>query len=327
MNEQNEQNEQNENAAKKAAKEAAQKAKSKIIQKVVSIILPYAITFILILLAGAILLGVFNAVGEKVQELIDGVIDFFTIEYDGAIDVSDEQVDTIINTIADMGVSLDGLKLMGDVDYSNPDIEEANRKAMREYIKKFYQAQIVTEVLNTKPGWFESWTKGDKVYGNVYVYRTRDGAEKSTDSYQLDYLNETDFENKVNSKAYDINKYFTMDKDDNLVFATISTVNGERAVSTSHINYKNVISLYTTPMNFFLYLAMVTENPEFVSKVADLVMKSEIDITIMDNKRTSTTTETNTYTPVSRTATEEENNRRSTKHACSRRSNKRKTSN
>ncbi len=286
--------EKNNNAAKEALKESSKQAGKKLVNKVVSKLIPYIIPVILIIFAGALLLGVFNAVGDKVQELVNSIIDFFTIEYYGAIDVKDTDVDQIINSIADMGINLDSLKLMGDIDYNDPNNAEKKQESMRKYIKAFYEAQAITQTLNTKPNWFENWTRGDKVYGNVYVYRTNSNATTSNDRFQLDYKPLDEFQTKANNKDSDIYKFFTMDTDGNLVFASI--INGD--VQIFNKDYKSVISQYTTQMNFFLYLAMVTENPEFVYKVTDLVKDSKIDITIMDNKITTTTSGTETKTPV-----------------------------
>ncbi len=57
------------------------------------------------------------------------------------------------------------------------------------------------------------------------------------------------------------------------------------------INYKSLISQYTTPMTFFIELGTVTRNPEFLEDVAKLVKKdAKIELTILDtvNKETST---------------------------------------
>ena len=36
-------------------------------------------------------------------------------------------------------------------------------------------------------------------------------------------------------------------------------------------------------MNFLIYLALITQNPEFVAALTDLIKDTKIDITIMDN--------------------------------------------
>lgn len=414
---------------------------------------------------------------------------------------------------------MDGLKLMGDVDYSDPDIQKANQEALRKYIRKFYEAQAMTQTLNTNPNWLEEATTS-KPYGTVYVYRTDNDAvdnknerpltyisyeemvkkqggilttsgttgssldnflfigdsRYSTISYQIsalgnniknagvgsaridewvnvaqnggtgtvqgksvditgnysgisvqlgansvynrvdtavtemktfleklkeihpnttiyvnscmqvntkassgyswspekmrDYIEE--FNNRIeeycnqtsnlqyidisenledsegyiksaytgdglhcngeggkvftsniqkaitggtgtptqtitqtnNKPAADITKYFSIDENGKLVIPevthTIIKKNGSIISDTTYvylqrIDYKSAVSQYTTSMNFFLYLTMISQNPEFVSAVADLVKQSEIRLTIMDNTTTTVSKETLTY--------------------------------
>lgn len=284
---------------------AKQEAKAKVKQKVIALAIKILMPVILIIFAGALVLGVFNAVGDAVQKIVEGIVDFFTIDHEGAIVISDEQIDTIINGISGLGVSIDGLKLMGDVDYNDPDIQEANRKALRRYIKEFYEAQAMTQTLNTKPGWFESWTAGDKPYGTVYVYRANgEDTITKTSGTQLAYIPYEEMVKKQQAGDSSITRYFSVNEKGELVIAGSSSEtvkqNGKTSsqsyVSLKNINYKNAISQYTTSMNFFLYLAMITQNPEFVSAVTDLVKQSDIRITILDNVTTTTTKETYTYT-------------------------------
>ena len=51
----------------------------------------------------------------------------------------------IINSITDLGVSIDGLKLMGDVDYSDPDVQKANQEVLRKYIREFNDLNVIKE--------------------------------------------------------------------------------------------------------------------------------------------------------------------------------------
>jgi len=110
--------------------------------------------FIGIIVIGALLLGTFNAIGDAVMQFLEnGLSNVFTVDGEGVIIINDEQIDALINSITELGVDIDGLKLMGDVDYTNPDIQEENKKALRTYIRKFYEAQAVTQTLNTMPSW------------------------------------------------------------------------------------------------------------------------------------------------------------------------------
>jgi len=285
------------------------------------LILQMVSPFITIILAGALLLGVFNAVGDTVQNIVDKIVDFFTIDSDGAIVINEEQVDTIINSISNLGVSIDGLKLLGDVDYSNPDIQAENQKALRKYIKEFYEAQAMTQTLNTKPGWIEeNILNGGKPYGTVYVHRTLNGEDTidaSTKTYQLGYISYEDMVKKQEAGDKNITKYFSINENGELVIAGWTDVVVKRdgvkdndasrkIITLKNINYKNVISQYTTSMNFFLYLTMISQNPEFVSAVTDLVKNSDIRLTVLDTNSKSVNTETYTYIENTKTKTKVE---------------------
>lgn len=284
-------------------------AKNEIMKKLTPWLLKIAIPVILVVLAGVVLLGVFNGVGDFIQDIVNGIVEFFTIDPgDGAIIVTDEQIDTIINGISDMGISINGLKLMGDVDYSNPDIQAENEKALRKYIKEFYEAQAMTQTLNTKPNWVqENILNGGKPYGTVYVYRVYGEADTSnlTAEDQLKYIKYEDMLTKQKLEDSTILKNFSIDGDGRLVVAGWREISVEKngtlqshdlGITLEHIDYKNEISQYTTSMNFLVYLTMITQNPEFVSAVTDLVKNSEIRLTVLDTKTYTIESETYTYT-------------------------------
>lgn len=51
-----------------------------------------------------------------------------------------------------------------------------------------------------------------------------------------------------------------------------------------NIDYKDAVAPYTTKLEVLLYLTQISQNPEFVSAVTDLIKKSRIELTIMDNE-------------------------------------------
>lgn len=265
-----------------------------------TLIILLTIPIIIIVAIASFVFSIFDAIGNTVQGLLDGITDLFVIDNEGAIIISDEQVDKIIDSLLDLGINLDDLKLMGDVDYTDPDIETKYREALRKYIRKFYEAQVVTQTLYTNPNWFtEEILNSGKTYGRVFVYRTKGEDTVEPDKGEpLTYKPYEEMEQLVQSKNIEqIKKYFSV-KDEKLVIPewTTTTVNGEESVEITlrSMDYKNAISQYTTSMNFFLYLTMVLQNPEFTSAFTDLVKNSEIRLTVLDT--TSTTTEIETYT-------------------------------
>lgn len=257
-----------------------------------------------ILLAGTLILGIFGAIGDFFEQIGAGlaafgagIVDALRIDESGIIQISDEEVDTIINGISAEGVSLDGLKLLGDVDYSNPDIEKENKEKARTYIRKFYEAQEITRTLNTKPDWIESLNAGSRPYGNVYVHRDLDDSDKieANKDNQLEFMEYKKFlQTKSNIEsnmavASSIYNYFSIDENGYLVYADTNTYgdpaygNSKSEIIINHVNYLDSIAPYTTSMNFYIYLTMISKNPEFASKVADLAKRSEIRIMILND--------------------------------------------
>lgn len=294
--------------------EKGKKATSKFakIKKFLPII-KFALFFLLIIAGAIVVIGL-------VMEVVDGVKDLFsggdvaTIDpQTGEIIVDNNQIDTIINSIGEMGVDLDGLKLMGDkADYNDPEVEAKNKEASRKYIKKFYEAQVVTETLNYNKG-----SLPDKTYGNVYVNRTNENATDSKDSYKLTHIDYEKMKKMAEDGDTNIRKYFSINDKGELVVAgwthTVikedkTKVSDETNIVLKNINYKAAISQYTTPAQFFMCLAIVSQNPEFAAAVTDLVKDGKIDITLMDNVTKNVTTETYTCTEHTKTKTEVEEN-------------------
>lgn len=296
-----------------AVKDAANLLNNKVARRhlmlnyFINYIMPILAVILAIVVLASFVFAIWKGVGQAVQDVINGVVetadgfltgiaDFFNPD-DGTIDVSDVQVDTIVNAITDLGVDLNGLKIMGDIDYNNPDYEEAIKEASRRYIREFYEAQAMTETLNTKPNWVEEYIlNGGKPYGTVYVYRTNwenSTLSATSSDNQLKYVKYEEMLEMAENGDKNIKKYFSRDENAQLVVAgwTETKINdqetGQVTVNLYHINYKEYVSQYTTSMNFFLYLAEISENPEFVSAVTDLVKRSKINITLMDTETTT----------------------------------------
>lgn len=265
------------------------------------LIIAILIPIVVIIMIAASVFSVFDTIGNTVQEVLSGIIDFFTFEKDadgkvtdGAIVINDEQIEAIITAIESTGVDLDDLALMGDIDYESEDLEAEKEKALKKYIKKFYEAQAMTQTFYTN---LDTIFDINKTYGKIYVYRMNEGDTKELLTY-MDYDEMVRYANNGNKGA--IQDYFSVDAEGKLVipYWTITTINGSSTVQIGlkSIDYKNSISQYTTPMNFFLYLGMITKNPEFVSAAVDLVKDSRIEITVLDTTNKSVETEVYTYT-------------------------------
>ena len=276
--------------AKDVAKLAANKKVRKkiIINLVANILAP----FLIIVLLAVSILGIFNAVGETVNGILSAIGDFFTVDPkdDGAINITDDQINKIIQSIEDMGVSVQDLHLLGD--YSANASEEQQDRELKKYIRKFYEAQVVTET----PNYSHKKSGGGKTYGAVYIYRYDDSQnDKQRELYYVDYELMKEFQKKGDEAALN---HFSIDESGNLVFAgEVKTVKEtgtdknklsqdgpeEVSIQLRTMDYKSLISQYTTQMNFLIYLTMISQNPEFVSAVVDLIKDSRIEIMVMDN--------------------------------------------
>ena len=294
-----------------AAKDAIKLAKNKkvrrrlIIQSIMNILVP----IIIIVFCASAVLVVFEAVGGAIKYVLETILGFFTIDFDfdtGAISIEQNKIDDIMQAIEDMGIDAESLKLTGD--YPENASEEEKKEAMQKYIKKFYEAQAVTETLN-----YQHKDSTDNVtYGAVYVYRLNEDDTDGTNRYKLTYLDYEKMKKKQEAGDDSILKNFSIDDSGKLVIAGKTTVKkewtkeiyGQSPLTTKQeevtlslrtIDYKSAISQYTTKINFLINLTMISQNPEFVSALVDLIKDSRIEITIMDNVSTHEDLETYTY--------------------------------
>jgi len=163
------------------------------------------------------------------------------------------------------------------------------------YLEKMVQAEIVSNYPDTGIG---------DIRGIIKIHRN---------GTPLTYVNYTDFESKVSnansnqneSDVNELNNLFTVDESWNLYVATsnqttITDIAGATTttynVTTTPINYQMLVSQYTIPYEFLFILMQTTNNPEYVSAVADLALKGEIILDIMDNTTTETIIETEEWT-------------------------------
>ncbi|MBQ6992634.1 MAG: hypothetical protein IJN50_07035 [Clostridia bacterium] len=163
------------------------------------------------------------------------------------------------------------------------------------YLDKMVQAEIVSNYPDTGTG---------DIRGIIKIHRN---------GTPLTYVNYTDFESKVSnansnqneSDVNELNNLFTVDESWNLYVAvsnqtTVTDTTGATTttynVTTTPINYQMLVSQYTIPYEFLFVLMQITNNPEYVSAVADLALKGEIVLDIKDITTTETITESYEWT-------------------------------
>ena len=294
---------------------AKSNVKNKIKTKIIKIIMKVLTPIILIILAAAIVLGIFGAVIDAVGEAlsgiggaiggaVQGVVDFFTVDSnDGSIEIDADKIDLILEEIENIGVNPEDLKLLGDYDENASEVEK--KLATIKYLKKFYEAQAITQTLN----YYHFKTNGDNVYGAIYVYRANEDDVDGTNRKKLyftDYDKMKKAEETGDPAALD---YFSIDDSGNLIIAAkyqtiketgsseenLNEVSNETTITLKNIDYKSELDKYTTKINFLISLTMISQNPEFVSAVVDLIKDTRIEITIMDNVSTYESIQTHKY--------------------------------
>ncbi len=279
------------------------------------------IPIIVIVALGMSLFSVFGTIGDTIQNVVHSFIDLFKIvdDWDGSIKIKDEDISKVIKEIENLGFDMDDLWLLGDIEKEDTDNEETLKKkqeeAAKKYIRKFLEAQLVTETPHYEPVIASGNAYNQKTYGQVYIYRANDQEyinenSKATPMSWMSYSTMQEEAAKNNEKGLNaIKNHYSIDDEGKLVIAQWTKIEttgkaDEVIISLKHIDYKSAISQYTTPMNFFIYLTMVSKNPEFVSAVTDMVKNSRIELTIMDTKTVNVEEEKYSFTRNTKTTHE-----------------------
>lgn len=279
------------------------------------------IPIIVIVALGMSLFSVFGTIGDTIQNVVHSFIDLFKIvdDWDGSIKIKDEDISKVIKEIENLGFDMDDLWLLGDIEKEDTDNEETLKKkqeeAAKKYIRKFLEAQLVTETPHYEPVIASGNAYNQKTYGQVYIYRANDQEyinenSKATPMSWMSYSTMQEEAAKNNEKGLNaIKNHYSIDDEGKLVIAQWTKIEttgkaDEVIISLKHIDCKSAISQYTTPMNFFIYLTMVSQNPEFVSAVADMVKNSRIELTIMDTKTVNVEEEKYSFTRNTKTTHE-----------------------
>lgn len=166
----------------------------------------------------------------------------------------------------------------------------------------FFEAQVITQELKRGNDHLDK-------QGHVYLYpESTLGMNNLTSTQTMTYLpyqssssGESTFKKKLDANASDIQNYFSINSQGQLVIAALETTTvkveskredaliGNTSTTTTHkakevaIDYKSIISQYATPMSFYLELGMVTRNPEFLAAVVNLVKsKTNIQLTVLN---------------------------------------------
>lgn len=287
----------------------------------IAIISAILIPIIVVVSLAMSLFSIFDTIGNTIQSVINSFVNLFTADdsWDGSITIKDDDIKKVIDNIQEMGFDMDDLWLLGDIETDDTDTDETlkakQEEASKKYVRKFLEAQLVTETPHYEPVIASGNAYNQKTYGQVYIYRANDQEyinenSKATPMSWMSYSTMQEEAAKNNEKGLNtIKNHYSIDDEGKLVIAQWTKIEttgkaDEVIISLKHIDYKSAISQYTTPMNFFIYLTMVSQNPEFVSAVTDMVKNSRIELTIMDTETVNVEEEKYSYIRNSKTTTE-----------------------
>lgn len=244
----------------------------KVAKKMTRYVILFLIPFVIVLF---ICVAAYQSLADAYAKLVDSFTEENPVKYSSnpeatskSIEVDDKTVDELIKYIESTGVKIDKLNLS------------------RENIKKFYIAELVSQEIN-RGGTEEA----GKYYGRVYVKKATAENGSTSDAQQMKFLPYATFMEKFNKRENDIKDYFTINQDKLVVVGTKTEINEEGVENTTlticEKEYKTSIAKYAMPLEFLLDLAFITQNPNFVSELADKVINNtRIEITVMENTTT-----------------------------------------
>ena len=189
------------------------------------------------------------------------------------------------------------------------------------YVQKFIGAEIVTNYPNLSHK-YEDVGKSENIIGQdkteylqgiVNIIRRKAEAEDTDQGQYLEYVPYGDegtpgtFAYMVSTNNEEVLKYFSINETNwDIYIATYKKVYGDEensyTITSQTIPYKNIVAKYSVPFEFLVALTEVSENPEWVEKVAEMVSEnSKIDIVVQDCLMVSEKEATYSYDEVKET--------------------------
>ena len=138
----------NEENKEKAKQQVKQKAKSKV-RSIIIANIPTIVIILVVLVIASSVYAIISQVVDTIKNIGQSIVNFFLGD-DNGIKITDEQLDSIIAAVESLGIDYDDLGLLGDVDYSSPDVQKQMQEEKRKYTRMFLEAQVVTQELNKR---------------------------------------------------------------------------------------------------------------------------------------------------------------------------------
>lgn len=110
------------------------------------------------------------------------------------------------------------------------------------------------------------------------------------------FKKKADFEKIVENGGNfnELRKYYSIDENGKLMLINFNYTNDVPSLTIQYVDYKSMISQYTTSCMFFIDMAMSVQNPKFMEAFVEMVKDSRITLNVMYNSSSQTTT-TTTY--------------------------------
>lgn len=316
------------NQAKKGAKQAM-KAVAKVMMQaakaVVSFVIAHIWVILLIILIAALAYGVIKGIFDRLSRAINDIIstDYVSeqstydttnglnIDYSNGIEITDEQLDQLIDTIESNGLTLRDLFLSDTIDDTQDENSEENRQKAYKYLRQFLRAQLVTEFPD-----FGITEDATHFNGIIKIKKASQNSDESTTT-DMEYVSLKKFKSMINAIKNNstedteevdsallegltldqikekIKNVYTIDGSGNLYVAnwhtTEKTENDETTTETTveeqAVNYLKTIEKYSMPMQVLLDLCFTTQNPNYVYDfVEEHVLTGEIVLTVQESQ-------------------------------------------
>ena len=288
------------NKTKKAAKFAVRKVLSAIahvIMHIIMTLLPYIaiITVVVCLIAG---IGYFLELitGEDSTKTAYEALDIVSTDKDkngdiaNAVQIVQDSKGYHLEFKADLDAKLE--EVIKKLNEQNTSLKMENKESLKKY--------IIAEALTKYPylGGEEDGTT--KFQGTIRIKRISPqkmigsvGDYKNAYVRDLTYVDLNSFRTLLNNKDSSVLEKFTLDENKNVITATWSLKDGiiELKENSEQLNYKEALSKYTMPFEYPLFFQIDGECEEFSVALAELAMKSKLEIAIVDNVEVTKTTE------------------------------------
>lgn len=176
--------------------------------------------------------------------------------------------------------------------------------------KTFIEAEIITQFPNLGNTNLENNSNDIIVNGCIDIQRAQVQDNGENKLVTLSYTNLENFNKMVEENNSSSLNYFSLNENGELLIASYSstkvtvTTEGDTSIvegipqgedtytiTTSNINYKNVINKYTMPFMFFIGILEGSNSEEMAVGLAKLAKSTKITITVEDNTQINDSTE------------------------------------